>query len=148
MVVLHCLCNRLFFLLSLDLKFSFESRLNRFFFFRFKEFVFEVVVDKKYCSQEVLDVYAKDPVVLPAWDPMGSLARSSSSWFGIQHQTQQQNFFVACVEAIYQEFCWVWIWKTKFKSLKCFFIILNLRWEHLMKVKLKNCHNAEKVAWY
>lgn len=42
----------------------------------FKEFVFEVVVDKKYCSQEVLDVYTKDPVVLPAWDPMGSLAKS------------------------------------------------------------------------
>ena len=44
--------------------------------FRFKEFVFEVVVDKKYCSQEVLDVYTKEPVLLPAWDPMGSLASS------------------------------------------------------------------------
>jgi bleomycin hydrolase len=38
--------------------------------------VFEVVVDKKYCSKEVLDVYTQEPVVLPAWDPMGSLALS------------------------------------------------------------------------
>ena len=43
---------------------------------RFKEFTFEVVVDKKYCTEEVLEVYKKAPVVLPAWDPMGSLASS------------------------------------------------------------------------
>ncbi len=42
----------------------------------FKEFVFEVVVDKKYCSEEVMQAYEKDPVLLPAWDPMGSLARA------------------------------------------------------------------------
>lgn len=41
----------------------------------FKEFVFEIVVDKSYCSQEVLDVFKLDPIVLPAWDPMGSLAK-------------------------------------------------------------------------
>ena len=41
----------------------------------FKEFVFEVVVDKDMCPKEVLDVFeAGDPVVLPAWDPMGALA--------------------------------------------------------------------------
>jgi len=40
----------------------------------FKEFVFEVVVDKKYCSDEVMKAYEKDPILLPAWDPMGSLA--------------------------------------------------------------------------
>ena len=41
----------------------------------FKEFVFEVVVDKKYCSEEILKVFdIKEPVVLPAWDPMGALA--------------------------------------------------------------------------
>jgi len=42
----------------------------------FKEFVFEIVVDKSYCSDEILDVFKQEPTVLPAWDPMGSLARS------------------------------------------------------------------------
>lgn len=40
----------------------------------FKEFVFEVVVDKKYVPKEVLDVFQQEPKVLPAWDPMGTLA--------------------------------------------------------------------------
>lgn len=40
----------------------------------FKEFTFEVVVDKKFVPQEVLDVFKKEPIVLPAWDPMGTLA--------------------------------------------------------------------------
>ncbi|KAG5900093.1 hypothetical protein JTB14_016062 [Gonioctena quinquepunctata] len=41
----------------------------------FKEFTFEVVVDKKYVPQEVLDVFNQEPIVLPAWDPMGTLAQ-------------------------------------------------------------------------
>jgi len=40
----------------------------------FKEFVFEIVVDKKVVPQEVLDTGDRDPKVLPAWDPLGSLA--------------------------------------------------------------------------
>ncbi|GBP83072.1 Bleomycin hydrolase [Eumeta japonica] len=44
----------------------------------FREFVFEVVVDKKYVSQEVLDVFKQEPQVLPAWDPMGTLAKLNS----------------------------------------------------------------------
>ncbi|XP_030747555.1 bleomycin hydrolase isoform X2 [Sitophilus oryzae] len=40
----------------------------------FKEFTFEVVVDKKFVSEEVLDVFKQEPIVLPAWDPMGTLA--------------------------------------------------------------------------
>lgn len=44
----------------------------------FKEFVFEVLIDKKYVPQDVLDVFKQDPVVLPAWDPMGVLATVSS----------------------------------------------------------------------
>lgn len=40
----------------------------------FSEFVFEVVVDKKYVPEAVLDVFKQTPVVLPAWDPMGTLA--------------------------------------------------------------------------
>jgi len=40
----------------------------------FKEFGFEVVVDKKFVPEEVLKVFDMDPIVLPAWDPMGTLA--------------------------------------------------------------------------
>lgn len=41
----------------------------------FREFVFEIVVDKKYVPEEVLAVFSQEPIVLPAWDPMGALAR-------------------------------------------------------------------------
>jgi bleomycin hydrolase len=41
----------------------------------FREYVFEVVVDKKFCSQEILNAFDLEPRVLPAWDPMGSLAK-------------------------------------------------------------------------
>lgn len=40
----------------------------------FSEFVYEVVVDKKYLTSDMLDVLKQTPVVLPAWDPMGALA--------------------------------------------------------------------------
>uniref|UniRef100_A0A8C7SAI6 Bleomycin hydrolase n=1 Tax=Oncorhynchus mykiss TaxID=8022 RepID=A0A8C7SAI6_ONCMY len=40
----------------------------------FSEYVYEVVVDKKYLAPEVLEVMQKEPIVLPAWDPMGALA--------------------------------------------------------------------------
>lgn len=40
----------------------------------FREFVFEVAVDKKYLTKEVLDVFEQDAKMLPAWDPMGTLA--------------------------------------------------------------------------
>jgi bleomycin hydrolase len=32
------------------------------------------VVDKSHVPQEVLDVFNQEPIVLPAWDPMGTLA--------------------------------------------------------------------------
>ncbi|KAI8441956.1 hypothetical protein MSG28_005628 [Choristoneura fumiferana] len=40
----------------------------------FREFVFEVVVDKKYVPEQVLGVFKQEPKMLPAWDPMGTLA--------------------------------------------------------------------------
>ncbi|XP_075710441.1 bleomycin hydrolase [Rhinoderma darwinii] len=40
----------------------------------FSEYVYEVVVDKKHVPEEVLEVLKQEPVVLPAWDPMGALA--------------------------------------------------------------------------
>ena len=38
------------------------------------EFVYQAVVDPRFLSREVRDVLTKDPIVLPLWDPMGSLA--------------------------------------------------------------------------
>ncbi|XP_075227810.1 bleomycin hydrolase [Lycorma delicatula] len=40
----------------------------------FKEYVYEIVVDKKFISQSVMDVFKQTPTVLPLWDPMGVLA--------------------------------------------------------------------------
>lgn len=40
----------------------------------FSEYVYEVVVDKRFLSHEVLEVMKQEPVMLPAWDPMGALA--------------------------------------------------------------------------
>jgi len=40
----------------------------------FDEFVYQIVVHKKYLSPELLRAYEQAPVVLPPWDPMGSLA--------------------------------------------------------------------------
>ena len=45
----------------------------------FKEYVFEVVVDKSIVPKEVMDVFSQDPVILPAWDPMGTLAEVSAN---------------------------------------------------------------------
>lgn len=42
----------------------------------FKEFVFEIVVDKSIVPKDVLDVFSQVPILLPAWDPMGTLAKN------------------------------------------------------------------------
>lgn len=41
----------------------------------FSEYVYEVVVDKKHVPEDVLAVMQQEPIVLPAWDPMGALAK-------------------------------------------------------------------------
>jgi len=40
----------------------------------FREFVFEVVIDKIHLPLDVIATSEKEPTVLPAWDPMGTLA--------------------------------------------------------------------------
>lgn len=40
----------------------------------FNEYVYQIVIDKKYLTKEELDAYNSDPIVLEPWDPMGSLA--------------------------------------------------------------------------
>ena len=40
----------------------------------FNEFIYQVVINKKYLPAELTDQLNQDPVVLPPWDPMGSLA--------------------------------------------------------------------------
>ncbi len=36
----------------------------------FSEYMFRIVVHKKFVSQKVLDIYNEDPIKLPPWDPM------------------------------------------------------------------------------
>lgn len=40
----------------------------------FNEFNYQVVIHKKYLSAEMIEQLKEDPVVLPPWDPIGSLA--------------------------------------------------------------------------
>jgi bleomycin hydrolase len=41
----------------------------------FDEFVYQVVIDRKYVSEDLLQAWSKEPHILPAWDPFGTLAR-------------------------------------------------------------------------
>jgi bleomycin hydrolase len=41
----------------------------------FDNHVYNVIVKKEFVSQEVLDIYKQDPIILPPWDPMYSLFR-------------------------------------------------------------------------
>ncbi|UQS85031.1 C1 family peptidase [Apilactobacillus apisilvae] len=40
----------------------------------FRRFAYQVVINKKYLSDELKDAQSQDPVVLDPWDPMGTLA--------------------------------------------------------------------------
>lgn len=40
----------------------------------FDEYCYQVVTDPGFVSKEVLNILHKEPIVLPIWDPMGSLA--------------------------------------------------------------------------
>lgn len=40
----------------------------------FDKYMYQVVVNKKYLSREIVAAYEKEPVVLAPWDPMGALA--------------------------------------------------------------------------
>ena len=40
----------------------------------FDEFVYQIVVDKKYLTADELAAWATEPVSLRPWDPMGTLA--------------------------------------------------------------------------
>jgi bleomycin hydrolase len=41
----------------------------------FDEYLYEITVNKKYLPAKLLKVLDRKPVVLPSWDPMGTLAR-------------------------------------------------------------------------
>lgn len=51
-----------------------NTLVNFLLYFRFSEFVYEIVVDKKFVPNHILDVLKQKPIVLPPWDPMGALA--------------------------------------------------------------------------
>lgn len=40
----------------------------------FKEYVFEIVVDKKILPKSVLDVFNQEPIVLPIWNQLGAFS--------------------------------------------------------------------------
>ncbi|MCC8100972.1 MAG: C1 family peptidase [Clostridiales bacterium] len=40
----------------------------------FDEYMYQVVVNRRYLSKEILDAYDSEPIMLKPWDPMGSLA--------------------------------------------------------------------------
>ena len=40
----------------------------------FDEYLYQVVVNRKYLPEEVLKAFAEKPILLEPWDPMGSLA--------------------------------------------------------------------------
>ena len=42
----------------------------------FDEYNYEVVVDKKYLSSKILEIFNREPNYLEPWDPMGALAVS------------------------------------------------------------------------
>ncbi|MBQ9691016.1 MAG: aminopeptidase, partial [Eggerthellaceae bacterium] len=42
----------------------------------FSEYVYQVVINKKYLTQKQLDALEQEPTVLKPWDPMGALAKS------------------------------------------------------------------------
>ena len=43
----------------------------------FREYVFEVVVDKAIVPADVMESFGQDVKTLPAWDPMGALANKN-----------------------------------------------------------------------
>ena len=45
----------------------------------FNEYMYQVVVNRKYLSREILEAYDSDPIELEPWDPMGSLAKGPLS---------------------------------------------------------------------
>ncbi|HBN84869.1 MAG TPA: aminopeptidase, partial [Clostridiales bacterium] len=42
----------------------------------FDEYMYQVVVHKKYLDKKILDLVKQEPIVLKPWDPMGSLAQT------------------------------------------------------------------------
>ena len=45
----------------------------------FDEYMFEIASPKSYLTDDMLKALETKPIVLPAWDPMGSLAKESLS---------------------------------------------------------------------
>ena len=41
----------------------------------FDQFMYEVVIHKKHLTKKMMDLYKAEPISLPPWDPMGSLAK-------------------------------------------------------------------------
>ena len=40
----------------------------------FDEYMYQVLINKKHLSKDIIEAYQKEPIKLKPWDPMGSLA--------------------------------------------------------------------------
>ena len=49
----------------------------------FDEYMFEIATRRTYLSEALLQAFEAEPVVLPAWDPMGSLAAGAYQSCGV-----------------------------------------------------------------
>ena len=45
----------------------------------FDQYMFEIAARKKYLPDELHDALEEEPIVLPAWDPMGALAGEAAA---------------------------------------------------------------------
>lgn len=39
----------------------------------FREFGYEIVVDKKHVNEKIMKVFDTEPILLPCWDPLGNI---------------------------------------------------------------------------
>ena len=51
----------------------------------FDEHMFEISSLPKYLTAEMVEALKKEPIILPAWDPMGSLANEEALQYQLQH---------------------------------------------------------------
>jgi bleomycin hydrolase len=50
----------------------------------FDEYNFQVAVDIDLLAPELIEILGQEPVVLPAWDPMGALAGNVEQLFSVE----------------------------------------------------------------
>jgi bleomycin hydrolase len=60
----------------------------------FNEYMFRLVVDKKYCSEKILNILQQKPIILPPWDPMFLYDNAIDSLTGNQYASDTDIIMV------------------------------------------------------